>query len=291
MNELNNFEIKEISSADFSEKLLEIPQSPDKLYYVGKIPDLKQYKILTVVGSRIPTVYAREALEFIMKGLSGAPIVVVSGLAFGIDALAHSLALKHGLKTIAIPGSGLHPSVLYPKSHFNLAKQIVENGGLLLSEFEAKQAAAKWTFPQRNRIMAALADLVFMVEAKEKSGTLITARLALEYNKDLATLPCDIFKDACKGNLQFLKMGAYPISSAEDILDLLDVKTETSSKDLDFDLPKDEEAIVKAARQSQDKEEIIKLSGLSITEFQIAFSKLELKGLIKEELGKVFLLF
>lgn len=120
---------------DFPPALLEIPQVPEKLFVVGELPDPAQFYYLSVVGSRKYTSYGREACERIIAGLAGYPICIVSGLAMGIDGIAHRAALDAGLRTIAIPGSGLDQSIIYPRAHVNLAREIIENGGALLSEF------------------------------------------------------------------------------------------------------------------------------------------------------------
>ena len=138
---------------------------------------------------------------------------------------AHTLALQNNLKTIAIPGSGISKEVIYPASNKLLAEKILDANGMVLSEFLPNAKSQKYFFPQRNRIMAGLSDLVLVVEAKEKSGTLITARLALEYNKDLAVIPNSIFSKFCEGSNNLLKQGAHPIFCGNDILELLGVDT------------------------------------------------------------------
>ena len=180
-----NSSIRTIKTAEFPESLKEIPQVPEKLYIVGTLPDPHAYYYLSVVGSRKYTSYGREAAERIIKGLAGYPIVIVSGLATGIDGIAHRAALDAGLLTVAFPGSGLDASVLYPRTNLALAKEIVEAGGALVSEFEPNFRAAPWTFPQRNRLMAGISQGTLVIEAEERSGTLITARLAVEYNKNV----------------------------------------------------------------------------------------------------------
>jgi len=136
--------------------LQEIPDTPKKLYMIGEFPDQEKNIFLTVIGSRKFTSYGKSVCEKLIAGLAGYPIVIVSGLALGMDGIAHRAALENNLTTIAIPGSGLDESVLYPASHKNLARDILKNGGCLISELEPQQKAAPWTFPQRNRIMAGL---------------------------------------------------------------------------------------------------------------------------------------
>ncbi|KKU81296.1 MAG: protecting protein DprA protein, partial [Parcubacteria group bacterium GW2011_GWA1_47_8] len=131
------YKIRRLLPEEFPPALLEIPQVPQELFIAGELPDPHGYYYLCVVGSRKYTSYGREALERIITGLAGYPIVIVSGLALGIDALAHRAALDTGLLTIAVPGSGLAPDVLYPRTNLALAREILTNGGALLSEFES----------------------------------------------------------------------------------------------------------------------------------------------------------
>ena len=160
--------IQKILPNDFPQALNEIPEPPDELYMRGKLPDPTQYYYLAVVGSRKYTAYGREATKRIISGLAGYPICIVSGLAIGIDGIDHRAALDAGLCTVAVPGSGLDPMVIYPRAHANLAREIIKNGGALLSEYEPDLRAAPWTFPQRNRIMAGLSQGVLIIEAEEQ---------------------------------------------------------------------------------------------------------------------------
>ncbi|HIP21949.1 MAG TPA: DNA-protecting protein DprA, partial [Candidatus Pacebacteria bacterium] len=231
--------INEIKKEEFQntifESLLEIPDCPKKLNFQGNLFPKDDYKFIAVVGSRGHSSYAKNVLEKLFKEISGQPIVIISGLALGIDALAHSEAIKNNLKTIAIPGSGLNEEVLYPKSNLGLARNILDNNGILISEFENSAKTMPYFFPQRNRIMAGMADLILVIEAQEKSGTLITARLALNYNKELATIPNSIFSDYSIGSNNLLKQGAFPVFSGQDILELLNLTGKVKQTQLNFD--------------------------------------------------------
>ena len=180
--------IRELFADEIPEWLMEIPEPPKKLYIRGEMPK-GDSKFLCVVGSRKHTEYGKEACQKLIAGLRGYDIVVVSGLALGIDGIAHKAALDASLTTIAIPGSGLHPSVLYPSSNRQLAEKIVDSGGALLSEFEPMFRPTLYSFPQRNRIMAGISHAVLIVEAEIKSGTLITSRLATDYNREVMAVP------------------------------------------------------------------------------------------------------
>ena len=211
-------DIEQLPKNKFPKQLLEIPQPPEKLYIKGTLPSPDSI-FLTVVGSRKYTSYGKEACEKIISGLRGYNIVIVSGLAIGIDSLAHRAALEAKLKTVAFPGSGLHPSVLYPASNAMLARKIIQSGGALLSEFDEMFQVTPCAFPQRNRLMAGMSRGVLIIEAGERSGTLITARLALEYNRDVFTVPGSIFSQNSLGSNRLLTEGAIPVTSGQDILE------------------------------------------------------------------------
>src|SRR3989344_2572613 len=163
--------IRELLPLDFPELLKEIPDAPKQLRYEGELPK-ESNKLLTIVGSRKYSSYGREICESIIFGLSGSPVTIISGLALGIDSIAHRAALRAGLQTIAIPGSGLDRKVLHPHSHVNLAEEIIENGGGLISEYDDTMPSGAWAFPRRNRIMAGMCHATLIIEAEKKSGTL-----------------------------------------------------------------------------------------------------------------------
>ena len=280
---------KEEFNETFLEKLLEIPDCPKSLFYSGNFPDNnKKIKYIAIVGSRQHSNYAKESLEKIMSELKGQNIVIISGLALGIDTLAHKYAIKNNLKTITVPGSGLGEKNLYPRSNLELTKEILDNNGLLLSEFEENFKATPWSFPQRNRIMAGISDMVLIVEAKEKSGTLITARLALDYNKDLVVIPNSIFSEYSKGSNRLMKQGAPPIFCGNDILEILGLtenKPKQKTLNLD-DFSENEQKILKILEEPMNKQELQEKLNLNITQLNTELSILELKDVIKESLGK-----
>ena len=176
--------LKLLAPEGFPPLLREIPDAPKQLHVRGTLPSYEK-KWLAVVGSRAMTPYGKRACDYLISGLSGYPIVIVSGLAYGMDAQAHKSALDAGLPTVAVPGSGLAWDTLYPRANVPLAKKILEAGGALVSEEKSDTAAADWTFPRRNRVMAGSCHATLVVEAKEKSGSLITAKLATDYNREL----------------------------------------------------------------------------------------------------------
>lgn len=267
--------------------LFEIPQKPKRLYIRGKFPAIETHKFLCVVGSRKHSAYARQSIEKLLSGLKGTNIVIVSGLAIGIDTIAHQTALENNLKTIAVLGSGTDKSAIYPKSNFKLAEEIIKKDGCIISEYK-NETPRSWTFPKRNRIMAGISDAVLVVEAGEKSGTLITARLATDYNKELLVVPTNIFSEYGKGSNKLFKDGAQPVFESEDILqalglptDIIPAQTETQN------LNKREKQILKLIRNEvQTFDEMILNSEFEASELSQILMEMEIKGLIVKSVGK-----
>ena len=284
-------EIKQLKKQDWPEALLEINDPPEQLNYRGQQPDWSSV-FLTVVGSRRYSQYGKEVCEKLISGLKGYDITIVSGLALGIDGIAHKSALSNGLKTIAVPGSGIDKSVLYPSSNRGLAEQILKAGGTLLSEFDPLEPANIWTFPQRNRIMAGLAKTVLIIEATDRSGTLITARLALDYNREVCVVPASIFSRYGMGSNKLLRQGATAINTSDDLLETLGFKSETDSsqKELNFDdCSPEEKQILELLKEPKNRNELIQQSQLTASQTNILLSSMEIKGFIKESLGKIHL--
>ncbi len=284
-----NFEIKILNKDNIPEMLREIPDCPEKLYIQGKLPN-PETKLLCVVGSRKYTQYGKDTCEKIISGLRGYDITIVSGLALGIDGIAHRSALDAGLKTIAVPGSGLDESVLYPSTHKNLAQKILESGGALISEFEPKFHATPYSFPQRNRIMAGISHAVLVIEAEIKSGTLITSKFATEYNRDVLTIPGSIFSKNSEGPNMLIRLGATPIRKSEDILEALGFKIDKESQNLELkysDCSDEELLVVKILDTPKTKDDLIRELHMPTSKVCTIISIMEIKGLIKESMGEI----
>ncbi len=271
-------------SLDLLPQLKELPQLPKQLFMRGKLP--QGVKFLTIVGSRAYTSYGKAACEMLIEMLRGYPVCIVSGLALGMDALAHKAALKAGLPTIAFPGSGLNWNVLYPRTNQALAAEILTHGGALLSEFNHDFRATPYAFPRRNRLVAGIADAVLIIEATEKSGTLITARLATEYNKNVLAVPGSIFSNTSKGTNWLIARGAVPARSAVDILQELGLQ-EKPKDTLRLDVTENERKILEILSIPLTREEVAKTTELSVQELSITLTMLEIKGLVTESLGKL----
>jgi len=282
-------DIYKLKLDQFPKPLLEIPQPPKTLYIRGKLPNYNLI-YLAVVGSRKYTSYGKDICEKLISGLKGYPIVIVSGLAMGIDSIAHKAAINNNLITISFPGSGLDNSVLYPRSNIKLAQEIIDNGGCLISEFLPNAISQLYSFPQRNRLMAGISKAVLIIEAEEKSGTLITARMALDYNRDILAVPGSAFSSNSNGTNWLIKQGATPVTTSEDVLVALGFnieKTQLSDKEKYADCSKEELKIIDLLREPIERDELIRISGMKTAEANALLSIMEIKDLIKEELGEI----
>jgi len=285
--------IRGLTLEEFPKLLLEINDPPTQLRLEGSLP-IEGNKLLAVVGSRKYSSYGREMCESLISSLAGLPITIVSGLALGIDSIAHRTALRVGLQTIAIPGSGLSRKVISPRSHANLADEIVENGGGLLSEYDDEMVyPGPWIFPQRNRIMAGMCHATLIIEAEKKSGTLITSRLATEYNREVGAVPGKIDSPTSEGPHMLIRLGASLVRDRNDILELLGLnRLDEPPTLLDInDLSNEEKVFIKLLENPQSRDELIEKSKIKTSLASATLSLLEIKGLIKEELGEVRKLF
>jgi len=272
--------------------LNEIPEPPEQLYLEGSLPS-DQHLLLGVVGSRKHSSYGREVCEHLIGGLRGYPISIVSGLAIGMDTIAHKTALRARLHTVAMPGSGLDRKVLHPHSNRLLAEEIVKSGGCLLSEYDPEYPAGIHTFPERNRLMAGLVRAVLVIEAGERSGTLITARLATEYNRDVLVVPGSIFNPNSKGVNMLLRLGATPITCPDDLLQALHFEISNNKHDnnqaiLNFkDYDENEQKVIELLSvEPLPRDELIRQLGIPTSEASTTLMQLEIKGVIKETLGE-----
>ena len=282
-------DIYKLKPEQFPEGLNEIPQPPKTLYIRGKLPS-EDVVYLAVVGSRKYTSYGRDICEKLIHGLKGYPIVIVSGLAIGIDTIAHRAALEAGLTTVSFPGSGLDNSILYPRANIKLAQEIVDKGGCLISEFEPNAISQLYFFPQRNRLMAGISKAVLIIEAEEKSGTLITARMALDYNRDVLAVPGSAFSSNSNGTNWLIKQGATPVTNSGEVLEALGfevTKEKRSDKEKYADCGKDEMKIIELLREPMERNDLIRELGMNIGPANALLSIMEIKELIKEEMGEI----
>jgi len=279
---------RELTDEEFPPLLREIPDVPRTLRVRGQIPDYSR-KLLTIVGSRNYTPYGKEVCEKLIQGLAQYPVTIISGLAIGTDTIAHRAALSAGLPIIAIPGSGLGDTVLYPATNRGLAKDILNAGGTLLSEFADDFRATPYSFPRRNRIMAGIAHATLVIEAAQRSGTLITSRLATDYNRDVLTVPGSIFRANSYGPHMLIKKGAVPITESADILEVLGLAQEyPQTTAINYsNLSEKEQKVMGILANPLPRDDLIRALNCSTTEANVLLCALELKGYIKESMGEV----
>ncbi len=288
--------IQYISKTNVPVRLTRIHPPLRRLYCRGVIPNFDLYRCLAVVGSRKPSEYGEKACRELIRDLKDYPILIISGLAVGIDSIAHEAALQNNILTVAVPGSGLDEKVIYPKSKLPLARRIVAAGGCLLSEYSSDEPMGSWVFPERNRVMAGLADAVLVIEATRKSGTSITARLALDFGKDVLAVPGSIFSSLSEGPHYLLQQGAIPVHSARDIVEALglewrDPEAENQTKineikqTLFTNCTTAEKELLALLPSTRDN--LIQSLKKPVDEVQMILSLLEIKEIIREEAGKI----
>lgn len=280
-----------IEEKKYPKKLLLSKYPPKTLYFRGDINLLKEELLLGVVGTRTPTEYGKNALKRILEPLVKKRVIIVSGLAFGIDFLSHKLALDFSSKTVAVMAGGLDN--VYPGEHRKTALEILEKGGLILSEHPDQTPYLRQYFPARNRIIAGISDGVLVVEAKKKSGSLITADFAFSNKKKVFSIPGSIFSLESEGTNYLFQKGALPILSSQDIFNFHQdpkVSLQEQNSQIESDLTEKEKTILKNLffEQSVSLGEIIKKSGLKTPETISLMTGLELKGVIKETGGSRF---
>ena len=276
----NFMEIFQINLSDYNylRDLPHIPDPPKKLFIRGKLP-AKRVKTVAIVGTRKPSAYGREIATKIASECAKNGIVVVSGLALGIDSIAHRAAIDSGGKTIAILANGVDK--IYPRSHEDLGQKILQTNGAILSEYPNNTPARPWQFLARNRIVSGLADAVVIIEAASRSGTLSTANHALDQGKEIFAVPGNITSPLSAGCNQLIKNGANPLTSAEDLLDFLIPDRFEKQTQLFKGDTREENVILEflSKNGTTSSDVIIKQTKLSASEFNQAITMLELKGL------------
>lgn len=285
---MDDYPIYKLDQNIIHDRFQSIPHPPKQLYIRGAFPKEGHLVFLTVVGSRNHTQYGKEACEQIIKGLRGYPIVIVSGLALGIDTIAHETAIEAGLTTIALPGSGLNDTIIYPRTNRVLAEKILHSGGCLISEFENNQKTNDWLFPARNRLLAAISQATLIIEATHKSGSRITTKYATEYGRDVLAIPGSIFSAQSEAPNELIRMGATPITSSNELLEALGFHiTEQPMLDLFQQCTPDEEKVLRFLSAPLLKSEVIRKLGIPVYQANVLISQMELKGLIRDVDGEL----
>ena len=269
-----------LKNSEIPEILQNIPQPPKVLHVLGDLSLLLQAPRVAVVGSRKVSPYGRQVTESLVRSLTGAGVVIVSGLALGIDSIAHEACLEAGGKTIAVLPSGLDS--IYPSSHRQLAKRILETGGALISEYELGMPALKHNFIERNRLVSGISDGVLIPEAALKSGTLHTANFALDQGKTIMAVPGNITSQTSEGTNNLLKSGAILVTEVQDILQALRIDGTGHQRQLPLAANAAEQIILDLiAAGESDSSILLAKSELSPSEFNQTLTMLEITGKIQ----------
>jgi len=276
-------EIKKISIEDknYPKILKKIKNPPKVLYYLGKI--LPNEKCFAIVGTRNCSNYGKEVAFQIAKDLAKTGLTIVSGFAPGIDTFSHLGALEVKGRTIAVLGTGLDKKSIYPKSNLKLVEKILESGGALISEYPPGTRGTNFTFPQRNRIISGLSLGVLVVEARLKSGALITASYVREQKRKVFAIPGPIFSQLSKGCHFLIKNGAKLVEGAEDILKELKIKAKVEKEKTEDNI------ILEVLKEGAlTIEEIAQRTKLPPSKVATLVSILEIEGKIKDLGGKTY---
>lgn len=277
-------------SHEYPARLKAIFDPPAILYAKGDLSG-EEESAVAVVGTRKMTEYGKRAAEEIAGGLAAAGITIVSGLALGVDAAAHRACLDAGGRTVAVLGSGLAAREIYPASNLRLAGKILTQGGAVISEYPVGSVPFPQNFPRRNRIVSGLSLGTLVVEAPFKSGSMITAKCALEQGREVFAIPGDIYKKNSEGPNYLIKMGAHPVSCAKDMLEILGLEN-TSPTGKEIAAASNEEA---AILTHLDKEpihvdELKKLCQLDTALISSTLTIMEMKGAVKNLGGMRYVL-
>jgi DNA processing protein len=267
---------------DYPKILLQIYDPPVALFVRGTLK--KEEPSIAVVGSRKNTVYGKQVVDEIVGELSRNGITIISGLALGIDALAHKTTLQNNGRTIAVLGGGIDNRTIAPRYNAFMAKEIIEKGGAVISEYPPETQPTRFTFPQRNRIIAGLALGTLVIEAGEKSGTLITAQCALDSNRDVFAVPNNIFHPSAKGTNNLLKFGAKIVTSANDILETLNISEFTRqvvAREIIPDSPTEAKILLYLSKEPIHIDVITQKSTLQSHIVSSTLTLMEMKGKVK----------
>lgn len=268
-----------LTSAEFPDSLRHIPSPPKQLYVLGDMQTLLQAPRVAVVGSRKISPYGRAITDSLAGELAGKGIVIISGLALGVDAVAHRAALAAGGKTLAVLPTSLDN--IYPSSHRDLAKRILAGGGALVSEYDSGMPGLKKNFIERNRLVSGLSDAVLITEAAQKSGTLHTANFALEQGRTVMAVPGNITSSGSEGTNNLIKSGALPVTEASDIFEALHLTPKDLQRQLPLGTNAAEQAILDHMQVGiSDATALMQATGMTPAEFSRTLTMLEITGRI-----------
>lgn len=273
-------EINKLTSNNYPDGLKQLPQPPKQLFVAGELAPLLTNPCVAIVGSRKVSRYGREVTEKFASSLARAGVTIISGLALGVDSIAHQACLDAGGKTLAVLPTPL--AEIVPTSHRPLAKAILASGGALVSEYPSGTIINRAYFVARNRIVAALANAVVITEAALKSGSLHTARYALELGREVLAVPGPITSPTSEGTNNLIKRGALIATSADDVLFALGLATSASKKQRPKGATASEQLILDLISDgTSDGAELLASSGLNASEFNQTLTMLELNAQIR----------
>lgn len=278
------------ADASYPPLLKEIYDPPICLFVRGKIPEDGLF--FAVVGSRKYSSYGKQAAESVIPELVKNELIIVSGLALGIDSIAHAAAMDAGGKTIAVIASGIDKKNITPKIHTALAERIIERGGAIISEYAPGTEATTYTFPERNRIIAGMSMGTLVVEAAKKSGALITATVALEENREVFAIPHNITNETSAGGNMLIKNGATIVTDAYDIITALNLKqkdTAVKKQAIAPSTPAEAAIIPHLSEHPVHVDILIKASGLTSREVGSTLTMMEMKGMAKNVGGMMYI--
>ncbi len=256
-----------------------IPKPPKNMFFIGTAP-IKRLPTIAIVGTRKPTPYGKEVTYTLAHDLAKQGIVVVSGLALGVDAIAHKAALDGGGTTLAVLANSV--DYIYPRSHQGLADQIIQSGGAIMSEYEPPTEPRNYQFLARNRLVSGLSDAVIITEAALRSGTLSTATHALEQGKEVFVVPGNITSPLSAGCNALLKQGAHPVTSAQDVIEIIAPDLLVTQGIIPLGSTPLESAIIRHLQSGvRDGDELQRASGADAAEFNQTLTMMELGGVIR----------
>jgi len=280
--------IKTISIQDknYPKLLKEIKDPPEILYVEGEI--LPNESCLAVVGTRRASSYGKQVALEIAGDLAEAGLTIVSGLAPGIDSFSHKATLERGKRTIAVLGTGIDKKSIYPQENLKLAEKILETGGALISEYPPGTHGSEFTFPQRNRIISGLSLGVLVVEAKQKSGALITANWAKKQGRKIFAIPGPIHSLNSKGCHYLIKQGAKLVGNVNDILKELNLPIKEGAKEITGETPEENLILGVLKEEASDIDKIIEKTKLPAATVASTLAILEIKGKVKNLGGSIY---
>jgi len=281
-------QIKTISIKDknYPKLLKDIKDPPEVFYLRGEI--LAEENCFAVVGTRRCSAYGKEIALEIAGDLAETGLTIVSGLAPGIDSLAHQATLERGERTIAVLGTGIDEKSIYPQENLKLAEKIVESGGCLISEYPPGTHGSEFTFPKRNRIISGLSLGVLIIEAKQKSGALITANWAKKQGRKVFAVPGPIHSSNSKGCHYLIKQGAKLVENANDILKELNLPIKEGGKEIAGETPEENLILGVLKEEALDADKIIEKTKLSVAKVASALAILEIKGKVRNLGGNIY---